>query len=465
MRTSKTAPRPNDGADPIPGADIARRAQIFNEHNLDLYRDQVDQVADAVTAAMRRAQDVHSGVRPSELAPEFEALDLDNAFGDMPGALVELRRLYLDHAVYFHHPRYVAHLNCPVLTEAVAAEAIVAAINSSLDTWDQSAGATLIEQKLIGWTAARAGLGRRADGIFTSGGTQSNLMALLLARDHYCAQVHGAGWVQQHGLPTEASRLRIFASKVSHFSLCKAAGLMGLGHAAIVAVPVDAAWRMDAAALASAVQASIEAGEIPIAVVATTGTTDFGSIDDVVGAADVAERFGLWLHVDAAYGCGLLVSPTRASLLAGIERADSITVDYHKSFFQPVACSALLVTDGRELGHLTHHADYLNPIEAAAAGTPDQVNKSLQTTRRFDALKLWLSLRTVGATAIGEAFDAGLDLAAATYELMLAEPRFELLHAPEMGTLVFRFRPWMTVESAALDTLNDAIRADLARRG
>ena len=105
----------------------------------------------------------------------------------------------------------------------------------------------------------------------------------------------------------------------------------------------------------------------------------------------------MWLHVDAAYGCGLLVSPTRRHLLDGIERADSVTVDYHKSFFQPVSSSALLVRDGRTLRHATYHADYLNPARMVEQRIPNQVDKSLQTTRRFDALKLWMTLRIMGA--------------------------------------------------------------------
>ena len=464
MRTSNEAT--TRGAD-IPGgfADIARRAQIFNEHNLDLYRDQVEQAADAVAAAVRRARQVHSGVRPSELAPEFEALDLDDAGVDMAEALAELRHLYLDHAVYFHHPRYAAHLNCPVLVPSIAAETVLSAINSSLDTWDQSAGATFIEQKLIAWTAERAGLGDAADGVFTSGGTQSNLMAMLLMRDGWCARHYGHGAVQKQGLPGEAARLRVFVSEVSHFSLSKAAALLGLGHNAVVRVACDEAKRMDIDALKQAIDDCRAAGDIPIAVAATCGTTDFGSIDDMQAIGAVCRAENLWMHVDAAYGCGLLVSNRHGHECAGIENADSLTVDYHKSFFQPVSCSAFIVGNGANLGLITHHADYLNPAEAAAAGTPDQVNKSLQTTKRFDALKLWLTLRTLGAETIGEAFDGAVALARATYELMLAEPRLELLHRPALSTIVFRYRPCLTRSEADLDTLNTTIRAQLARDG
>lgn len=465
MRTSTPVPGANDGADTISSADVARRAQLFNEHNLDLYRDQVDQAADAVTAAVRRARVVHSGVRPTELAPAFEAVNLDDACGDMSSALGELRRLYLDHAVYFHHPRYAAHLNCPVLVPSIAAEVVLSAINSSLDTWDQSAGGTFIEQKLIAWTAERAGLGDDADGVFTSGGTQSNLMAMLLMRDAWCAREYGHGTVQKQGLPAEASRLRVFVSEVSHFSLSKAAALLGIGHDAVVSVPCDAAKCIDTAALAAAIAQCRADGNIPVAVAATCGTTDFGSVDDMSAIGAICRAEKLWMHVDAAYGCGLLVSNRHRHKLAGIEHADSLTVDYHKAFFQPVSCSAFIVNNGADLGLITHHADYLNPAEAAAAGTPDQVNKSLQTTKRFDALKLWLTLRTIGADAIGDAFDGAVALARATYELMLAEPRLELLHRPELSTIVFRYRPRLTTSEAELDELNATIRAQLARDG
>ena len=125
--------------------------------------------------------------------------------------------------------------------------------------------------------------------------------------------------------------------------------------------------------------------------------------------ADLAAAHDAWLHVDAAYGGGLLVSLRRRHLLAGIERADSVTVDFHKTFFQPVSSSAIVVRDGATLAHVTHHADYLNPRTAV---TPNQVDKSLQTTRRFDALKLWMTLRTMGPDLLGRYVDTVVELAA-----------------------------------------------------
>ena len=214
-------------------------------------------------------------------------------------------------------------------------------------------------------------------------------------------------------------------------------------------------------------------GLIPIAVVATAGTTDFGSIDPLTDIASVAQDNQLWLHVDAAYGCGLLASQTQRQKLSGIELADSVTVDYHKSFLQPVACSAFLVRRGSDLGVLTHHAEYLNPLAAEREGTPNLVNQSLQTTPRFDALKLCMTLRILGANAIGDAFDSACERARSAFDLLRGDREFEVLHEPELSTLVFRFHPHKQphlasnsrLDGEALDQLNDAIRKALLESG
>jgi L-2,4-diaminobutyrate decarboxylase len=405
--------------------------QLLEAGTADEYRYWVGQGAARVAARVAAVDGPCTGVTADQLEPVVGAIDLDAPLGDPGAALDELDRVYLRDAVYFHHPRYLAHLNCPVVIPALLGEAVLSGINSSLDTWDQSAGATLIERRLIDWTARRIGFGPDADGVFTSGGTQSNLQALLLARDEAVRRAGG------HDSAT-LSRLRILASECSHFSVVKAARLLGLGDEAVIPIPVDQLRRMHTVALANQLAKVRAAGLIPMAVVATAGTTDFGSIDPLPAISGLCASAGVWLHVDAAYGCGLLVSAHRRHLLAGIEYADSVTVDYHKSFFQPVSSSALIVRDRRTLAHVTYHADYLNPAESARRRIPNQVDKSLQTTRRFDALKLWLTLRVMGADGVGELFDQVVDLAAAAWELLDNDPRFEVVVRPQLSTLVFR---------------------------
>ncbi|MFJ7774900.1 pyridoxal phosphate-dependent decarboxylase family protein [Streptomyces yangpuensis] len=429
------------------------RRHLLNETTADIYRRSVTESVDRVAAKLATTERPHTGISVDELAPVIDGIDLDTPLGDSSAALAELEDVYLRDAVYFHHPRYLGHLNCPVVIPAVVGEAVMAAVNSSLDTWDQSIGGTLIERRLIDWTTRRIGLGEKADGIFTSGGSQSNFHALLLARDEACRTVMkramdaGIGLTKAELLP----KLRIFTSEASHFSVQKSAAMLGLGYEAVISVPVDRNRRMDTSVLALELEECAAEGLFPMAVVATAGTTDFGSIDPLPEIARLTAEHSAWMHVDAAYGCGLLVSPTRRHLLDGIEHADSVTVDYHKSFFQPVSSSAMLVRDRDTLKHATYHADYLNPRRMAEERIPNQVDKSIQTTRRFDALKLWMTLRIMGADGVGSLFDEVIDLAAAGYDLITADPRFEVVVAPQISTLVFRFLPGEDVPAELLD--------------
>ncbi|WP_418957219.1 pyridoxal phosphate-dependent decarboxylase family protein [Streptomyces tritici] len=427
------------------------RSHLLNDATADRYRRSVTEGVERVADQLAATRRPFSGITPQELAPTVDAVDLDRPLGSTSAALDELQDVYLRDAVYFHHPRYLGHLNCPVVIPAVLGEAVLSAVNSSLDTWDQSAGATLIERKLIDWTTGRIGLGPLADGVFTSGGTQSNLQALLLAREE-------AG-------TADLAKLRIFSSECSHFSVQKSAQLLGLGREAVVPIPVDREKRMQSVILAAELAACRAEGLIPMAIVATAGTTDFGSIDPLPEIAALAAEYGAWMHVDAAYGCGLLASPTRRHLLDGIEHADSVTVDYHKSFFQPVSSSAVLVRDGATLRHATYHADYLNPRRTVAEQIPNQVDKSLQTTRRFDALKLWMTLRVMGADGVGELFDEVCDLARAGFELLAADPRYDVVVQPQLSTLVYRYIPAHVTSPAEIDRANLYARKALFASG
>jgi L-2,4-diaminobutyrate decarboxylase len=392
---------------------------LFSGSTLDAYTSAVWHASALLADRVKAVRQPYSGASVADLRDQVGAVDLDRPLGDTGAALHEAAGLYLDNAVWFHEPTYLAHLNCPVAIPALSAEVLIAAVNSSVDTWDQSTAGTLIEQRLIDWTAGRIGFGAAADGVFTSGGTQSNLQGLLLARE-------------------ETRGEKVFATTESHFSVGKAAGILGLAADAVVGVATDGSGRMDPAALAAAIEDVRRDGGRPMAVVATAGTTDLGRIDPVDPIADVCERHNVWLHVDAAYGCGLLASRRRRHLLDGIERADSVTVDFHKSFFQPVSSSAIVVRRGETLRRIAVHADYLNPRTATV---PNQVDKSLQTTRRLDALKLWMTLRAMGSDRIGEMFDAVVDRAHEAYLRLLDDPDFEVLTPPTLSTLLFRFRP------------------------
>ncbi|MFG3331681.1 lysine decarboxylase DesA [Streptomyces tendae] len=427
------------------------RSHLLNDTTAEQYRRSVTEGVERVAAKLATTDRPFTGVTVDALSPRIDGIDLDEPLHDTAAVLDELEDVYLRDAVYFHHPRYLAHLNCPVVIPAVLGEAVLSAVNSSLDTWDQSAGGTLIERKLIDWTCARIGLGPAADGVFTSGGTQSNLQALLLAREEAKAETF--------------ADLRIFASEVSHFSVKKSAKLLGLGPDAVVSIPVDRDKRMQTVALARELERCTQDGLVPMAVVATGGTTDFGSIDPLPEIAGLCEQYGVWMHVDAAYGCGLLASLKYRDRITGIERADSVTVDYHKSFFQPVSSSAVLVRDAATLRHATYHAEYLNPRRMVQERIPNQVDKSLQTTRRFDALKLWMTLRVMGADGIGELFDEVCDLAAEGWKLLAADPRFDVAVQPSLSTLVFRYIPADVTDPAGIDRANLYARKALFASG
>jgi glutamate/tyrosine decarboxylase-like PLP-dependent enzyme len=424
---------------------------LFHPDNAGDYRAAISDSADRLVRHLTTTDGSPSrGTSPREAASRVAATDLDAPLGDSGAVLDELSRLWLDETIWFHEPTYAAHLNCPIVIPALMAEVFISGVNASLDTFDQSVGGTFIERHLIDWTAERIGYdsgpdGPRADGIFTTGGTQSNLQGLLLARGHSSGP---------------RDRQRIFASVDGHFSVQKAARLLGLGEDAVIGVPTDEQHRMDPQALSRALAESADRHEIPMAIVATAGTTDFGAIDPLQEIAGLARAHEAWLHVDAAYGGGLLISPRHRDWLAGIEQADSVSIDYHKTWFQPVSCSALVVRDGATLGHVTWHADYLNPKDLTGRGHPNQVDKSLQTTRRFEALKLWVSLRVMGADALGGYLDDVIDLTREVADGMRDMRDIEIAAEPQLSTLVFRYRP-VGVPDHEVDRINTRIRAEL----
>ncbi len=271
----------------------------------------------------------------------------------------------------------------------------MAALNPSQDSWDQSAAAAVIESCVI---AEYSGLvfGAPGAGSITSGGTESNYLALLLARDAAIVRRYDVD-PSESGIPAAAAdKLRILTSAVAHFSIARAAAQLGLGERSVVAVPVGPEHRLDPAALARAAREIAEQGRTLVAVVGTAGTTDAGAIDPLEECAEVARRHGAWFHVDAAYGGGLLLSDVRRPLLAGIELADSASMDLHKLGWQPIPAGLLLTRDPQALASIARRVAYLSDLDDEAAGYPNLLGRSLRTTRRADAVKILAACRHHG---------------------------------------------------------------------
>ncbi len=429
---------------------------LLDEASVCSYRAAMHKAVDTLADHLGTVKKPYAGRSPQTLDAEVDSIDLDRPLNSTGAALTEIRDLYLENAVWFHSRGYAAHLNCPVLVPALAAEVLVSGVNSSLDTWDQSSVATLIERRLVRWTAERIGFGASADGLFTSGGTQSNLQGLLLARESALEKNDVPNCSRVENL----ARMRVLASDQAHFSVATSAHTLGLSPEAVIAVPSDREGRMRPDALTAELDAVRRRGDVVMAIVATAGTTDLGAIDPLKRCAEAANTAGTWLHVDAAYGCGLLNS-RRRFLLDGIERADSVTIDFHKSFFQPISSSVLVVQNASTLRRIAHHADYLNPRQHSV---PNQVDKSLQTTRRFDALKLWMSLRTLGAHELGRLFDEVIDLAHKVWEEFATDPELRFFDQPQMSTILLRYAP-DGLDEQIVERLVAEVHADLFADG
>ncbi|MGV2987015.1 pyridoxal phosphate-dependent class III aminotransferase [Vibrio sp. E150_011] len=419
------------------------------------------QVMNHTTQAMKEVfEQTHapySALDPQQLEAAINAVNLDGYNHNLQAVVDDTADLVARHSIFTQHPDCIAHLHTPPLMPAIAAESMIAALNQSMDSWDQASSATYVEQKVLNWLCERYSLGEQADGIFTSGGTQSNLMGLLLARDRITDVINDHS-IQKQGLPHYADKLRIVCSDKSHFTVQKSASLLGLGEKAVHCVATNEDGTIQVDALKADIEQLITQGLIPFALVGTAGTTDHGAIDDLEALSQISTAYDMWFHVDGAYGGALILSGHKAKLL-GIEKADSVSVDFHKLFYQTISCGSLLIKDRSNFKYLLHHADYLNREHDEL---PNLVDKSIATTKRFDALKVFMTMQSVGPAALGEMVDHLIEQAQDVAQLVKQHGNFELLATPSLSTVLFRAAHH---EVEDLDQLNKIIRLEALTRG
>ncbi|THD38970.1 aspartate aminotransferase family protein [Pantoea sp. R102] len=429
--------------------------------SIEAYQQAIAQSSAAVVQWLQQPE-MYQGKTVAELRERI-TLDFNpNGLGNQ-AAIERAIEYFLKDSLAVHHPQCVAHLHCPSLVVSQAAEVLINATNQSMDSWDQSPSATIIEIKLIEWLRAQVGYPAGDAGVFTSGGTQSNLMGLMLARDaFYARQGHS---VQQHGITGDLRKIKVLCSENAHFSVQKNMALLGHGYQSVVQVKSDQFARMDVNDLKAKLAQAEANGEQILAIVATAGTTDAGAIDPLREIAAIAAEHNIWVHVDAAWGGALLLSEKYRYYLDGLELVDSVTLDFHKQYFQTISCGAFLLKDASHYELMRYQAAYLNSEFDEEAGVPNLVSKSLQTTRRFDALKLWMGLEALGQKQYAAIIDHGVSLAQDVAQFVESEPRLELVMQPQLASVLFRYRPEQLSDSAQIALFNQRIGDALLESG
>ena len=450
----------------------------FAEHRKALLCNDAQSIADYESAMGEATKAVAAWLHNDKMYTGGSIKDLRSAISfnatkegmGLHKSLERMVELFLNKSLKVHHPHSLAHLHCPTMVASQIAEVLINATNQSMDSWDQSPAGSLMEVQLIDWLRQKVGYGTGQAGVFTSGGTQSNLMGVLLARDACISKnwkdENGNPWSVQHdGIPADAMRnVKVICSENAHFSVQKNMAMMGMGFQSVVTVPVNKNAQMDIVALEQTMAQLSAEGKIVACVVATAGTTDAGAIDPLKAIRDITNTYGAWMHIDAAWGGALILSNDYRSMLDGIELSDSITLDFHKHYFQTISCGAFLLKDEANYRFMHYEAEYLNSAYDEEHGVPNLVSKSLQTTRRFDALKLWMTVEALGEELYGSMIDHGVKLTREVADYINATDGLEMLVDPQFASVLFRVIP-ESYPTELLDTLNQNVADELFARG
>lgn len=359
---------------------------------------------------------------------------------------IELAKLVTRYSNHLHHPSYLGHQVCPPLIDAATADLLISFLNNSTAVFEMSPIGTAIEKEVVRWLADLARYPDTAEGTAVSGGSVANLTGLMAARARFHADVTNAN-----------KRPIIVTSRDAHYSVARAAAIMGIPAADVLKVATDDEHRIDVGGLeetCAAVEARDDASLLGI--VATAGSTATGAFDRLDEVALLRDRFRTWLHVDAAHGASVLLSERLAHLVRGLERADSFSWDPHKMMWMPLSLGTILVRDGIWLRRAFEaDAPYLFNASGENIG-----EMTIQCSKRADAIKLWLVLRSQGTRPIVDALERVTDLTRHLYGRLTASDDFEPVHTPDLNILCFRRKGFDDEQTADLrERLNRSGRA------
>jgi aromatic-L-amino-acid/L-tryptophan decarboxylase len=429
----------------------------------DAFRAAAHEVVDRIADYLRDIEryPVLPPIEPGSIAPRLPSAAPDEP-EPLAAILADIDRLVIPNATHWQHPGFFAYFATSASGPGMLGEFLTAALGQNPMLWRTSPIGTELEGVVVGWLRQALGLPDAFDGLLTDTASTSTLIALAAAREAAGLDAVVRGLAAREGL----GQPRVYASTEAHSSIEKACMTLGLGRAAVVKIAANDRYEMDVEALQRAIAADRDAGRRPIAIVATVGTTSSTSVDPVAAIADVAERDGLWLHVDSAYAGVVAILPERRAPFAGWERADSIVVNPHKWLFTPLDASLLLSRRMDQLrAAFSLQPEYLRTLDRTNP-VHDYTEYQPQLGRRMRALKLWMQLRWFGMDGLRRRIEAHLAEAERFAGWVDADERWERLAPVPFSTVCFRYRPArLAADAAALDALNTQLMDAVNRTG
>lgn len=420
----------------------AERTETTRTSSLDISREAIDHLA---AEATKLVYEYFSTIDARRVFPETFAgktttlVDTELSLeGEPLEKIIEECRTVIDLSRQNGHPRFFGYVASPATPVGAYADLIASALNANITCWRSGPAGTDIEKMVVRWLGSLIGYGDNARGLMTSGGSMANLIAILVASRHKA----GAD-VSSTGLWNYERPLTLYVSEEVHMSIPKAADILGLGRDHVRILECDDSLRMNVSALRKAIVEDLAQGLRPFCVVGSAGTVATGAIDPLNEIAELANEFDLWFHVDGAYGAPGALDPAKKQLFRGMDRADSLSLDPHKWLYVPVDAGCLLFRDDEafRLALSSQDAEYIKTHGYSDDEAFAFWDYGIELSRRFRALKVWLTLRYYGVRKIAEAVTDDMKLAAYLGQLVDEADDFELLAPVELSICCFRYVP------------------------
>lgn len=356
------------------------------------------------------------------------------------------------------HPRQFGYVASPATPAGAFADLIASALNVNVTAWRSAPAATELERMVVRWLGSMIGYSEEAHGLLTSGGSMANLIAILIAH-----RAKAKEDIARRGLWSCSPPMTIYASDQVHMSIQKAADILGIGRDQVRTIESDDSFHLNVRALREQLQEDLRNGLKPFCVVASAGTVNTGAVDPLNEIADLAAEFDLWFHIDGAYGAPATLDERKRSLFAGLNRADSVSLDAHKWLYVPIDAGCLLFRDhaAARAAFAADEADYIKVLEQPDTDEAFAFwDYGIELSRRFRALKIWLTFRYYGLTRIAAAISEDNSLAEYLGRCVQEADDFELLAPVELSICCFRYLPKGSKASQASASVVERARTD-----